>query len=501
MSDFAGNIFSDDTFSGSTATVETPTETASPAPDGDFTGGESTFTENYEENDFTATDTAQDTAPEFALPENDDDLKEYEGLPLAQTLAQTRAHARELATKQAEFAALQEKYSQYGEPDEVTRAMEVYRGFFTPMTDPQTGAVIYHPETNLPLYTAKPALEKLAMTSPGRILGLIHDLNQMKDEHGNGFVERFLTDGLKINPAEFQDFLAGKLGPKEGARSATPTIHPDDAAWLKQTYGENAVEAFAEHIDADDWADFWEQAANNPDRAQKMMNRALKQFGDAKELATIKEQMTQIQTHRQEAQAQEERQFSEQVQKASVAYIAELQTTEIDKIVQDFNTQWSFSQDEARNKAAVAQIEIALNAIVDPANEKLASKVAQALGLTLPQDFYKNLELAATKAAEIKRWESINEHPRFRQYRDDAALAAAKGQLESSLRIIRPVLKGIGAKIARNMGATAKHQSEIIAAQAKAGMQRPAVTGSAPKMGATSRPMFGTNEGWAEIGL
>lgn len=437
---------------------------------------------------------------EFTLPDGDDDLAEYEGLPLARQLQQTRAYAREMAAKRAEWEAQQQTYSELGDAEYVKRAVDTYKGFFTPQTN-EHGEVLYHPTTNLPLYTARPGLEAMSQSSPGRIMQILHDINQMQGPDGNGYLTRYVAEGLGLDADQLMALQRGELVPRDSIQPQQPTgaegLHPQDREWVKTNYGEDADAAFLKYVFPKHGNDFFDL----PAQAQKaVMEDAQERFAMNQKLSQVEEQQKQWAAKQEELDRAETQKFHQEINTSAQGYVKELRESAVNQIVKNLDEKVRFATDDKQHQAMSGIVKATLAAVLDPENSFSFQDLSAALNIRIDPSFYSTLESAATKAGEVKRLEAIAAHPRFSHYRDDNALANAKAQLDSSIRQAETVLNGIALQVAKVMGATAKAKSEQIHTMAAQRSGRPTLSGnpaSPPARQANYEPF--SQEAWNDV--
>jgi hypothetical protein len=449
-----------------------PAAESSPASAPADTGGQGAITSGGEPS--TGTTPAQGTPPAAVAGDEssaDAGTGEFQLPVTEEELAQAPEQWREKFTSllqgykslETDHKTLKGQYqplADYGDTGAIKSSLELLDGLYGYAQD-EHGNVLYDEHTGLPISSPHTFVSQIQESSPALADQLLYGFWGAKGADGlTGAQRMFQTLGL--DPNRLADYQALTQNPNKSV--ATPgVVSSDELAYVPQQYHEL----------------YKNLSPNQRYQAQQMEPEQLQEYlaekQEAFENRQFRERYNQAQAEHAVRQGQE---FRASVEHSFQEYAGKLRQDGLTSIVKNLSSQVQFSADPATNAVQSGAVMAIMANLLSPELRFATESTLNALGVTLDQGFFDSLDALGDQARAVKWYEAVAGNPAYAQYRNDAALGKARGEVNRLYNGALAKLSGIALKVAKVIAGGNQELREVENSKLGA-LARPGVSGGA----------------------
>jgi hypothetical protein len=192
-----------------------------------------------------------------------------------------------------------------------------------------------------------------------------------------------------------------------------------------------------------------------------------------------------------ERAVREGQEFQASVERSFTEYSTKLRQDGLNSIIKNLSSKVQFSADPTTNAVQTGAVMSIMANLLNPDLRFATEGALQALGVTIDQSFNDSLVALGEQARAVKLYEAYAANPAYAQYRNDAALGKARGEVKRLYDGVIAKFNGIALKVAKVIAGGNQELREVEKSKLEHGARPTVGGGGLPANGAvkpTAKP-------------
>ncbi len=391
------------------------------------------------------------------------------------------AHAKSLESDlkgyKSQWGSLTEKY---GDADSIASNLARLDGLGAYVTDPDTGEVVYDPNTGLPQTTTAPFLEQLHETAPAMAEQLFYD--QWGTVRPDGLTYgQWALQQLGLDPARIEEYKSQP--PSQQVAAGQPTA--DELQYI-----DPALHEAAKSLTAPEWAVVQSLLDKNTPEDDAVVASLLKREQERIANADFKQRFDEKIAQDDQAEVAT---FWHSVDTSTKQAVQEASKNSLAGLSKQIASQVTFSADPVQNAVQTNAVTGIVAAICSQEARFAVQPLLEALGVQIDPQLDSMLQAVAqaervyTAFAQIEQRAATN--PKLAQYRNSDQLQRARRESDGKQQQVMAKLAPIALKIAKALAGANQGLREASAADLANIKSRPSVGNGVASSGGGNGPI------------